>query len=85
MKNNDEQSYENNPIIKQEPIASTEIIKQGRANPNFPQEYEEQLGNDIRMTPQPLEVTKKTGDAQVRIGIAADHGGFKLKQFLVKM
>ena len=30
-------------------------------------------------------IQDKTNVQQVRIGIAADHGGFKLKEFLVKM
>jgi ribose 5-phosphate isomerase B len=32
-----------------------------------------------------IKVQDKTTAEQVRIGIAADHGGFKLKEFLVKM
>ena len=79
-----DQSPENSESI-QDPVTSTNRIIQGRANPNFPQEYEEQLSDDIRMIPQPLEAEKKTTAGQVRIGIAADHGGFKLKEFLVKM
>jgi hypothetical protein len=57
-----------------------EPLKQGRANSNFPQEYEEQLSTDIRMKPQPLEAWKKTAAEKLRIGIAADYGGFKSKE-----
>ncbi len=32
-----------------------------------------------------IKAQDKTTAEQVRIGIAADHGGFKLKEFLVKM
>jgi ribose 5-phosphate isomerase B len=52
---------------------------------NFPQEHEEQLGLNIRMIPQPLEKKEETTTGKLRIGIAADHGGFKLKEFLKKM
>jgi len=63
----------------------TEKIEQGGTNSSFPQEYEEQLSTDIRMKSQPLEAQGKTTAEQMRIGIAADHGGFKLKKFLLKM
>ncbi len=36
-------------------------LKQGGANSNFPQEYEEQLSTDIRMKPQPFVKPKKVG------------------------
>ncbi len=32
-----------------------------------------------------INAQEKTKNEQVRIGIAADHGGFKLEEFLVKM
>jgi ribose 5-phosphate isomerase B len=32
-----------------------------------------------------IKAQDKTGYQKVRIGIAADHGGFKMKEFLVKM
>ena len=34
----------------------------GAANPDFPQEYEEQVSTDIRMKPQPLIKPEKKGD-----------------------
>ncbi len=80
-----EGSPENGETIKQEPPTSTNKTEQGSANPHFPQEYEEQLSTDIRMKPQPLKDQDKTTAEQFRIGIAADHGGFELKEFLVKM
>jgi len=63
----------------------TKKIEQEDANSSFPQEYEEQRSTDIRMAPQPLETQDKTTAEQIRIGIAADHGAFKLKEFLAKM
>jgi len=63
----------------------TKKIEQEDANSSFPQEYEEQRSTAIRMAPQPLEAQDKTTAEQIRIGIAADHGGFELKEFLAKM
>lgn len=83
--NNKDRSPEDSEAIQQESVTSTNKPEQGEANPNFPQEYEEQLSTDIRMKPQPLEAHEKTTTEQVSIGIAADHGGFKLKEYLVKM
>lgn len=71
--------------IKQDAATSTKKTGQGGANASFPQEYEEQLSADIRMKPQPLEAQHKTTAEQFRVGIAADHGGFELKEFLAKM
>jgi ribose 5-phosphate isomerase B len=84
-KNNKDKSREDSEVKKRKTVRPAVEIEQGGANSNFPQEYEEQLSTDIRMTPQPLEAQKKITTEQVRIGIAADHGGFKLKEFLVKM
>ena len=41
-------------------LTSEKKIEQGGENVNFPQEYEEQLGMDIRMKPQPLAMPKKS-------------------------
>ena len=84
-KNNNDKSPENNEVKKRKTVRPAADIEQGGENSSFPQEYEEQLSNAIRMKPQPLEVQEKTTVEQVRIGIAADHGGFRLKEFLVKM
>jgi ribose 5-phosphate isomerase B len=71
--------------LKDAPATSPKKDRQDGPNSNFPQEYEEQLSTDIRMTPQPLEALEKITAEQMCIGIAADHGGFELKKFLVKM
>jgi ribose 5-phosphate isomerase B len=84
-KNKKDQSPENSEVKKRKTVRPAAEIQQGGENSSFPQEYEEQLSTGIRMKPQPLEAQEKTTDEQVRIGIAADHGGFKLKEFLVKM
>lgn len=78
-------SPENSEVIHQESVTSAKKIEQEVVNTSFPQEYEEQRSMDIRMQPQPLDTQRKTSAEQVRIGIAADHGGFKLKEYLVKM
>ncbi len=81
----EDKSPENSEVEKRKTVRPAEDIEQGGENVSFPQEYEEQLSTDIRMVPQPLEVHEKITAEQIRIGIAADHGGFKLKEFLVKM
>ncbi|MEO7486824.1 MAG: hypothetical protein ABIU77_06965 [Ferruginibacter sp.] len=60
-KNNKESSIENNKTIHQEFPTPGKKLKQGGANANFPQEYEEERSMDIRMKPQPLVKPKKSG------------------------
>ena len=61
-KDNKDVSPEDSEAIKQEPVTSKNKLKQGGANSSFPQEYEEQLGTDIRMKPQPFGKPKKRKD-----------------------
>ncbi len=58
-KNNKDRSPEDNKAIHQEFQTSEKKPKQGGTNSIFPQEYEEQLGTDIRMKPQPFGKPKK--------------------------
>lgn len=47
----------NNDMDKQ--LKKNQPKKKGSGNPSFPQEYEEQRKNDIRMKPQPLVKPEK--------------------------
>ena len=61
MKNNKKDSFpKDKKALKNAPATSPAKDRQGGANTNFPQEYEEQIGEDIRMVPQPFVKPKKT-------------------------
>jgi hypothetical protein len=59
-KNKKDKSPESSEVKNRKTVRPAADIEQGGENPSFPQEYEEQLSNDIRMKPQPLEVQEKT-------------------------
>lgn len=58
-KNNMTGSPKNKKPLKDAPATSPKKDSQGSKNSNFPQEYEEQLSEEIRMKPQPLAKPKK--------------------------
>ncbi len=62
MKNNKTDKFpKDKKPLKKAPATSPTKDGQGDSNPNFPQEYEEQIGTDIRMVPQPFVKPKKSG------------------------
>ena len=60
-KNNMTGSPEIKKPLKDASATSPKKDAQGRPNSSFPQEYEEQIGTDIRMVPQPFVKPKKSG------------------------
>lgn len=52
-------SPKNKKPLKDAPATSPKEDGQGSKNPSFPQEYEEQRSEEIRMKPQPLVKPKK--------------------------
>jgi hypothetical protein len=61
-KNTKDSSPKNKKPLKQAPTTSPKKDGQGSKNLSFPQEYEEQLSEEIRMKPQPFEKPKKRGE-----------------------
>ena len=61
-KDNKDTPLNNSDETNQKPETPLKTNKQGGANPTFPQEYEEQVGMDIRMKPQPYVKPEKRED-----------------------
>ncbi|MEO7767636.1 MAG: hypothetical protein ABIS01_09430 [Ferruginibacter sp.] len=60
-KNNMTGSPKTKEPLKEAPATSPKKDGQGGKNSNFPQEYEEQRSEEIRMKPQPFVKLKKSG------------------------